>query len=116
MHGIELKKSSICDKKVLEKTAIKTSAIFSSSSHNFLASSLFWRRMDNTPSIRVEKFSHLILLLGLEGDVGSLHQSVLGTVLVDALGLGQHLVLLIVCRIEKVKVGNKQKSLSIGEN
>lgn len=46
--------------------------------------------------IRVEEFSHLVLLLGLEGDVGRLHQPVLAAVLVDAGGLGQHLVLLVI--------------------
>ena len=61
----------------------------------------FKTRADTSaPFIRVKDFSHLVLLLGLEGDVGRLHQAVLRPVLVDALSLRQHLVLLVVCNHE----------------
>ena len=49
-----------------------------------------------SPFIRLKDFSHLVFLLGLEWDVGGLHQPVLGPVLVDAGRFRKHLVLLVV--------------------
>merc|ERR1719507_2250978 len=50
----------------------------------------------NRAFIRLKDFSHLVFLLGLEWDVGGLHQPVLGPVLVDAGRFRKHLVLLVV--------------------
>ena len=52
-----------------------------------------------SPFIRLKDFSHLVFLLGLEGDVSSLHQSILGPILVDACSFWKHFVLLVVCKI-----------------
>jgi len=50
----------------------------------------------NRAFIRLKDFSHLVFLLGLEGDVSSLHQSILGPILVDACSFWKHFVLLVV--------------------